>query len=129
MSNTNDTNTFYWDPNKHERVLATYQVYLTAPASCDGYVEVEATSADEAARLAVTDKYFSEIGWEFSWEESEAEVLDVECEDPPAGSVLIDGNRTGSANLDALFEPDDPTTAAEEQNQAKADDGTGNRIV
>lgn len=89
------TDTFYWDPEKQQRVLATYQVYLAAPASCDGYVEVEATSAEEAASLALTDKEFVEIGWDLFWEKSEAEVVAVECEDPPADSVLIPRSNTG----------------------------------
>jgi hypothetical protein len=119
--NTNDTDTFYLDPEKQERVPATYRVYLTAPASCDGFVEIEAASAEEAARLALTDKYFAEIGWDCSWETSEAEVVDVECEDRPAGAVLIGGNRNSTASLHSLFEPND----AHEQDQAKANDGGG----
>jgi len=37
------------------------------------------------------------------------EVVDVECDNPPEGAILVErGCRTSSATLDALFEPEVP---------------------
>jgi len=44
MNNYNDTDTFFWDHQKQERVRVTYRVCLAMPATFEGYVDVEADS-------------------------------------------------------------------------------------
>ena len=83
-----DTTTYCWNPEEEQRVLATYQVYLSAPASCDGFIEIEATSSEEAARLALDVDHFGGYSWDYDYDPSEGEVVDVECENPPTGAIL-----------------------------------------
>jgi len=125
MNNYNDTDTFFWDHQKQERVRVTYRVCLAMPATFEGYVDVEAQSEEEAARLAL-DERFEEIVWcdlERD-DDSDAEVIDVYCEEPPDNAILI-GKNPHAGNLDALLEPGDLPTATLEQNQAKPDGGGG----
>ena len=121
MSSYNHKDTFYCDPEKQERVRVTYNVRLTAPAWCEGVIKVEATSEEDAARLAL--KQCCDIDWDSDYDTSVCEVVGVECENPPAGTFLVGGERTINANLDALFEPEDEPTAAEEPIQRVNDGG------
>lgn len=98
-------NRFYIDPNTQDRLQATYQVRLVMPALHEGFIEVEATSENEAARLAIGE-HFSEILWDYDkgdW--SGIEVSDVDCENPPESGILVEqGYYRGNASIDALFE-------------------------
>jgi hypothetical protein len=93
------------------------------PATYEGYVDVEATSEEEAARLAL-EEHISEVEWcdVEPGDECDAEVIDVYCDDPPDNAILI-GKHPHAGNLDAVFGPDDLPTATQAQNQVKADDG------
>ena len=98
-----ENETYCYDPTTGERVKATYQVRLTMPAAYDGYVEVEAYSEEEAARLALSD--WTKVDWRFDDEgdRHSIEVLDIECDNPPEGALL---SRPGSseADISAHFE-------------------------
>ncbi|MGD1095121.1 MAG: hypothetical protein ABSB35_24405 [Bryobacteraceae bacterium] len=100
----NRNETYYYDPTTGERVTATYRVQLTMPANHDGYLEVEAHSEEEAARLAL-DKSWLDIEWECNdiGDRHGIEVCYVECDDPPEGALL---SRPGSseADISVLFE-------------------------
>ena len=104
LSPANEQETFYYDPTTGERVTATYLVTLVVPSNYFGQIEVEAQSEQEAGRLAVDRAH--EIDWEYCrlrLHESEIEVLEVECDNPPEGALL---SRPGSseADISAHFE-------------------------
>jgi len=103
MTNKHSGDTFYWDPDKGERVRVTYRVYLTAPAWCEGVIEVEATSEEDAVRMALDEDHYCEIDWDHDYDTGEAEVVDVECEEPPEGAILFGAEPNTSVSLDALF--------------------------
>jgi hypothetical protein len=111
--NKKETDTFYWDFEKQEPVRVLYQVRLTMPAFYDGNVEIEADSEEEAARLAL-DERFGDVDWEFSCDRWLSEVVHVECDNPPANTFMVGRNRSTSTNLSALFyESEDETPEAE----------------
>ena len=121
MTNSVSGDIFYWNPDKQERVRAVYQVHLVMPATYEGYVDIEAESEEEAARLALED-HFSEVDWcDVERGDGCCEVFEVFCENPPADAILIRPGRRTGANLDALFEPEPQPTATEEQSQAKGE--------
>jgi len=70
----------------------------------DGIVEVEAATGEEAEELALGER-FSDIQWNDWRNSSSSEVVDVECEDPSEGAVLICPASNSNASLSALFEP------------------------
>lgn len=108
-SMNNELDAYYWNPVTLERVRATYQVHLLDQKSFDGYVDVDAESKGEAVELAKT-KYWDSIVWEFYGSGDCTDVMDVECEHPPADAIMICRGCTSKANLDGLFEPDDPAS-------------------
>jgi hypothetical protein len=122
----NEYDTFYLNPDTQERVRVTYRVILVMPASYDGYVYVEADSEEEAIRLALNDR-FADVEWDYSdcGDKCGAEVLDVECEDPPVDAILIRRNCTSTASLDFLFESDDQLPLLTGHRQAPPADGAG----
>ena len=80
------------------------------PALHDGYVDVEATSEDEAVRLAIKE-HLMEVEWDYDGGDKYAiEVLDVDCEEPPENGILVEqGYYQGNASIDSLFEEDAST--------------------
>jgi hypothetical protein len=101
---SSEPNRFYIDPDTQDRIPATYRVHLVIPALHDGFVDVEATSEDEAAQLAI-DKHFSEIEWEYDGGDKHAiEVFEVECDEPSRNGILVEqGYYQSNANIDSLF--------------------------
>jgi hypothetical protein len=97
-------NTYYMNPDTQERIRVTWTVHLSMPAGYDGVVEIEAATGEEAAALALGD-HFNDVYWSDWRDSSSTEVVDVECEDPPEGAVLICPAWNSNANLSALFEP------------------------
>ena len=100
-----EKNRYYIDPNTQDRLQVTYRVHLVMPAVHDGFVDVEATSENEAAQLALK-KHHLEIEWYYDEGDDHAiEVLDVECEEPPENGILIEqGHYSGNASISSLFE-------------------------
>ena len=121
MSNERDI--FYLNIDTQERVPVVWQVCLMVPAYMNGYVDVEATTQEEAAELAL-DKYWNDIEWDYDFEAdySGVQVCDVECENPPVGALLMNAGPSTGTNLDALFGRDDEPTAPEDPIQ-KANEG------
>jgi hypothetical protein len=81
--------TYFYDPDTGDRVMATYRVLLIAPATFVGEIEIDARSEEEAARLAL------ERADDAEWDHPQVkdcsgviEVLDIECDDSPLGAVL-----------------------------------------
>jgi hypothetical protein len=113
---------FYLNFDTQEHVSVVWRVTLWMPWT-EGHVDVEATTTEEAARLALS-KFRKDVEWddEDYNEDSHhyAEVLDVECENPPVDAILICRGRKTGANLDALFEPDEQPKAKHDKNP---DDG------
>jgi len=104
-------NRFYINPDTQERVRVTYRVHLTMPAIHDGYVEIEATSEEEAAQIALEDPW-TNVDWDCddSGNRHGIEVFEVECDDPPSDAILIEqGYYIGNANLGGLFEAEAPS--------------------
>jgi len=110
---TTHEDTFYWDPDKQERVLTTYTVHLWALTSCTGCVEVQAMSEQDAARLALDADHLGDIWWDFDGDIGEPEVFEIECEEPPEGAILVGGERTSNATLDDVFEPEEPISQSD----------------
>src|SRR5215469_12895008 len=102
---TSTQNRFYIDPNTQDRIPAIYRVHLVMPAFHDGFVDVEATSEQEAADVALKMDY-SEIDWEHDGgDECAIEVVEVECEEPPENGILIEQEwYRSNANISSLFE-------------------------
>ena len=81
----NEVNSYCLDHLIQEPVRATYTVHLTMPAIHDGWVDVEATSGEEAAKLALDDR-FGDVDWAYDHgDRCSVEVCGVECENPPRG--------------------------------------------
>lgn len=99
-----EQNRYYINPETGDRLSAVYQVHLVMPATHNGYVDVAATSENEAVRLAL-EEHFTEVQWDYDKGDTCAvEVLDVECEEPPENGILIEqGHYTGNANLGRAF--------------------------
>jgi hypothetical protein len=98
----NKNETHYIDPNTKEPLKLIYNVHLTMPALHDGFIEVEAYSEEEAARIAL-DQDFLEIEWEEdSGDTYGIEVFDIDC-DPPEGAVLVPATYS-EADISALIE-------------------------
>ena len=111
------------DTQKRVRVL--WKVCLTMPAYIYGSVDVEATSAEEAAQLAV-DKHVADVDWnydDFHYDDTAVTVLDVECEHPLVDAVLRCPRRKTGANLDALFGPEAQPDMTEKEPQKANDRG------
>ena len=120
----NELDAFYVNIDTQDRVSVVWRVRLIMPACIYGYVDVEATTAEEAAQLAL-DKHPGNVSWgyeDIDYDDYAAAVLDVECEDPPANAMLIRPGRKTGATLDGFLEPDVQPKAAEEPIQ-KAKDG------
>jgi hypothetical protein len=114
----NEPDAFYLNIDTEERVRVTWRVSFIVSAYMGGYVDVEATTQDEAAELA-THKHFSDVEWDYDYDVdySTADLWDVECEHPPADAILIrPGYKTG-ANLDALFEPETAEAPGQKANE------------
>ena len=123
----NERYAFYLNIDTQDRGSVVWRVRLTMPACIYGYVDVEATTATEAAQLAL-DKHLGNVSWDYEdidYDDYAAAVLDVECEDPPANAILMCPGRKTGANLDAFFEPDEQPTATKEQSRSKAEDDGG----
>lgn len=98
----NKNETLYIDPNTKEPLKLIYNVHLTMPALHDGFIEVEAYSEEEAARIAL-DQDVLEIEWEEdSGDTYGIEVFDIDC-DPPEGAVLVPAT-SSEADISAQFE-------------------------
>jgi hypothetical protein len=88
---TNDPSRHYINPETLERVPVTYQVHLSMPAYYDGFIEVQAFSEEEAAKLALSAEW-ADVDWQQDKGDPQSiEVVYVECEDPPAGAMLVSG--------------------------------------
>ena len=123
----NELDAFYVNIDTQDRVSVVWRVRLIMPACIYGYVDVEATTATEAAQLAL-DKHLGNVSWDYEdidYDDYAAAVLDVECEDPPANASLMCPGRKTGASLNAFFGTDDQPKAAEEQSQPKAEDDGG----
>lgn len=132
---TTRQDSFFINIDTQEPVRVVWRVHMMMPIYISGTVDIEATTHQEAAQLAL-QKDWTDMEWDFDGkitncglDDTRIEVAHVECVAPPVDAVLICRGCNTGASLDALFEPDDPTTAPETQNQAKADDADGNRIV
>jgi hypothetical protein len=71
-------------------------------------------------------KHLGNVNWDYEdidYDDYAAAVIDVECEDPPANTLLMCPGRKTGANLDAVFELDDMPTAAEAPTQNPNDRG------
>jgi hypothetical protein len=99
-----EQNRFYINPDTQDRIPAVYKVRLVMPALHDGFVDVEATSENEAAEFAL-GKHYAEIQWDYdSGDKGSIEVLDVDCEVPPENEILVEqGYYRGNASIDVLF--------------------------
>jgi hypothetical protein len=120
----NELYAFYLNIDTQDRVPALWRVRLTMPAWIYGHVDVQATTAEEAAQLAL-DKHLGNVNWDYEdidYDDYAAAVIDVECEDPPANTLLMCPGRNAGANLDAFFGHEDPPTRAKDSIQ-KANDG------
>ena len=74
------------------------------PALHVGFIDIEATSENEAGQLAL-EKHYSEIEWDYDGGDRHAiEVLDVDCENPPDGILVEQGYSRSAASIDCLFE-------------------------
>jgi len=79
-SDAYELDTCYMSPDTEERVVPVlYTVTLVMPAMHVGYVDVEAASEEEAARLALGER-FADVDWDYSdhGDKSRVEILDVE---------------------------------------------------
>jgi hypothetical protein len=80
-------------------------VHLTKPALYYGYIEVEASSENEAVELA--EKHWEKVEWDYDdpGDNGAIEVIDVELvDDPPDGALLVrQGYSLSNATLDGLF--------------------------
>jgi hypothetical protein len=125
----NELDAFDVNIDTQDRVSVVWRVRLTTPACIYGYVDVEATTAEEAAQLAL-DKHLNNVSWDYEtidYDDCAAAVLDVECEDPPANAILRCPGRKTGAKLDFVFDPETQTRTAEEQKQPKAEDDGGDQ--
>jgi hypothetical protein len=121
----NELDTFYMNIDTQNRVRVVWNVCLTMPASIYGYVDVEATTAEEATQLAL-DKHVADVKWDYEtcgYDDDAVTVLDVECDNPPVDAIPVRPGRKTRANLDALFETETQTTKAEEQGQHAEEGG------
>ena len=108
--------TYYYDPVTGERVTVEYLVTLVAPANYFGYVEVRAISQQEAGRLAL-DR-LGEADWEctrLKLVREHIEVLEIECEDPPEGAVLVQPSRNSENARSDDGDPLAPTQQRDDQ--------------
>ena len=105
--------TYYMNPDTQDRIRVTWQVHLSMPATYDGFIEIEADSAEDAARLALEQRW-TDVDWDYSdsGDKYSICVSDVDCEEPPEGAVLICPAWNSEASLSSLFEP---VTAASAQ--------------
>ena len=125
----NELYAFYQDIDTQDRVSVVWSVCLTMPAYIYGHVDVEATTAEEAAELAL-DKHLGTVSWDYGdidYDDCAAAVLDVECEDPPANAILRCPGRKTGGNLNAFFGTDAQPEAAEKQSQPKAEGDGGDQ--
>lgn len=115
----------YMNIDTQERVRVTWRVTLTMPASIDGYIDVVATTQEEAAQLALGMPW-TDVEWDddtLSFDKHGLDLFDVECEAPPVDAILVCPGRKTGASLNAFFETETQTKTAEEPSQPKANDG------
>jgi len=107
-------NPFYIDPVTQNRTRATYRITLIMPASHYGVKIVEAASRPEAELLALADP-FENADWQYDkGDPSSIEVCDVECEEPPEGTSLIEhGYNSGNASFNAVLHDMPPQADAD----------------
>lgn len=116
-------NRYYTDPDTLERLLLTYRVHFSKPATSAGYVDIEATSENEAVELALADPW-TDGHWEFDHTDcdNDIEVCEVWCDDPPEDALLMETNGS-EATLDGVLWPSPEAESTEERLNGSNDKG------
>lgn len=102
-----ERNRFYISLDTHERIPATYQVHLTMPAYYDAWIDIEATSEQEATEIALASAW-RDADWQCDRGDAHSiEVYDVECKEPPDDGFLVElDHYSSNASIETLFEAD-----------------------
>src|ERR1019366_1257956 len=104
----NELYAFYLNIDTQDRVSVVWRVCLTVPACIHGCVDVEATTGEEAAQLVI-DKLAGDVkcdDGDIDYDAYAVEVLEVECEDPPAKAIPMCSGRKTGGSLNGSFRTD-----------------------